>query len=205
MMETGKDRRSKPCAEPNAVAEPSAPQPVFAGPLLPLESFLPSLHDECQATASTKGFDNERNAVFQQLMNDSLTAGFLAAAGIGLSGKAAKNTWTPGIIYNRRVEAWVLLDQAVSKLRALLGRLEDSFVKSRLTFSLKPGLDGIDARSYSASYLGWKSDVMDELAALKNHPTIKKAEKKALKEVRELVTEIDEQARTYWKHRLTEE
>lgn len=141
--------------------------------------------------------------MFQNLINSALASGFLAAFGVGMSGKMAPSAWIPGIIYTRRTDTWRLLEEAAGKLRTALHGVENAAVKQRLVVLAKPGLDGVDGPSYAVSYLGWKDHVVQELKQLEKTNGIGAKDKQQLERVEQLVTEIDEHARAYWKHRMT--
>lgn len=196
MTQQEPDKRTLACVDPGSISEPIPTQPTHTGSLPPVASFLPSMQRHCEVTASTRGFDVASDPIFQDLMKDSLTTAFLAAISGGP--RTASNFWTPGLILNRRAEARMLLEMATDQLRAVLQRFQGSATKKQLDFLMKPALDGIDARSYSTSYSGWKNDAMNGLKQMRKNKELEKPDKD---ELEALVTQIDERARTYWKLR----
>lgn len=141
--------------------------------------------------------------MFQNLINSAMASGFLAALGVGMSGKMTPNAWIPGLIYTRRTDSYLLLEETAGKLRTALNGVQNAAVRQRLHVLTKPGLDGVDGQSYAVSYLGWRDHVVNELKQLRTNNGIGRKDKQQLKHVEQLVTEIDEHARTYWKHRMT--
>lgn len=179
---------------------------AHSGAVPAVSSFLPSSQSRPKVTASTEGFGPHGDPAFEKLMNDSITNGFLAAIGFGMATKMGQNPWLPGIIYSRRLEAHKLLEEAADKLREIIGRFRSGDLKQRLVSIMRPGLDGVDARSYTASFLGWKDTVTTELKKLMTSPELAHEDKQQLKrhldELGQVVTEIQDHARTYWKHRM---
>lgn len=167
-----------------------------------VESFLPSRECDDVMTASDQGYD-EAPSVVQEIVNEVMAAGILGMA-LHTAVAPPRTRILPrpqsiGLRSNPVTYYQKAMKFIANKLRVEISKVKDPNVNTRLQVLMQPGLQGVNAGSYTESFAGWKRHVVDELSKLARDNKISAGGQRQLSQ---MVHELDYYAHSHWRHRV---